>query len=508
LAGGAHSGGYLGDIRFYSGWGVGDSSKLRAVIDSGGRVGINDSLPDSTLTLKGSLDLQITGFGSGKVLTSSATGGASWQTPSGGGGSGISKLGSPAYGLTKTNDSTYILDTTIAASQIRLHNDSTTLATAINTKQNIITVLPIANGGTNNGSLSVTAGTIYYGDGTKLIGLAPGTANQVLHSGTTPVWKDTTAAGGGGAAPGNYGDVPINRNGAYATPGADSMIFNAGAGLSVKGSVTATTSFINANMTMYGYGIVASGSTYGIGIGGLRTISAANTNGVEIGRYNTSTISTYTGANINQNGTVFYANVNQSGTSSFTDLLIQRTNTTSGSGNQYLVDAQVGGISKIHIDTAGSITTLGTATIGNIPTGVSTDSQLVVHSGQVKEVASSYGTFLPTLTNTTNITSSSADTCTYSQQGNIVTVGFDLNWTPTGVTPTTTVLTFTLPISVRAGGFPFAYWANGTANCENGALSYAGTISATVSGTTVTLTALSPGSTPVDMKGTFQYRIN
>lgn len=56
----------------------------------------------------------------------------------------------------------------------------------------VIPVLPIKDGGTNNGSLSVTAGTIYYGDGTKLIGLAPGTANQVLHSGTTPSWKDTT----------------------------------------------------------------------------------------------------------------------------------------------------------------------------------------------------------------------------------------------------------------------------------------------------------------------------
>lgn len=59
-------------------------------------------------------------------------------------------------------------------------------------------VLPIANGGTNNGSLSVTAGSIYYGDGTKLIALAPGGVNQILHGGTTPSWKDTTASGGGG----------------------------------------------------------------------------------------------------------------------------------------------------------------------------------------------------------------------------------------------------------------------------------------------------------------------
>lgn len=55
--------------------------------------------------------------------------------------------------------------------------------------------LSIARGGTNNGSLSVTAGTIYYGDGTKLVGLAPGTAAQHLVGGTTPAWKDTTAAG-------------------------------------------------------------------------------------------------------------------------------------------------------------------------------------------------------------------------------------------------------------------------------------------------------------------------
>jgi hypothetical protein len=53
--------------------------------------------------------------------------------------------------------------------------------------------LPIANGGTNNGSLSVTAGTVYYGDGTKLVGLAPGTSGQVLQSqgSSAPQWAST-----------------------------------------------------------------------------------------------------------------------------------------------------------------------------------------------------------------------------------------------------------------------------------------------------------------------------
>lgn len=44
------------------------------------------------------------------------------------------------------------------------------------------TVLPIANGGTNNGSLGVTSGGIYYGDGSKLAQGSAGTSGQVLTS--------------------------------------------------------------------------------------------------------------------------------------------------------------------------------------------------------------------------------------------------------------------------------------------------------------------------------------
>lgn len=52
-------------------------------------------------------------------------------------------------------------------------------------------LLPIVNGGTNNASLSVVGGVIYYGEGTKITALANGTAGQTLKSqGTTlsPVW--------------------------------------------------------------------------------------------------------------------------------------------------------------------------------------------------------------------------------------------------------------------------------------------------------------------------------
>lgn len=56
-------------------------------------------------------------------------------------------------------------------------------------------VLPIANGGTNNGSLSVVSAVVYYGDGSKIVGLANGSSGQVLtSSGTTvaPTWTTPT----------------------------------------------------------------------------------------------------------------------------------------------------------------------------------------------------------------------------------------------------------------------------------------------------------------------------
>jgi hypothetical protein len=53
----------------------------------------------------------------------------------------------------------------------------------------------IANGGTNNASLAVTQGTVYYGDGTKLVGLAPGTSGRFLQTqgaSANPQWADVT----------------------------------------------------------------------------------------------------------------------------------------------------------------------------------------------------------------------------------------------------------------------------------------------------------------------------
>lgn len=59
--------------------------------------------------------------------------------------------------------------------------------------------LPIANGGTNNASLAVTAGGVVYTDGSKLMNVGAGTSGQVLTSAgaSAPTWA--AASGGGGS---------------------------------------------------------------------------------------------------------------------------------------------------------------------------------------------------------------------------------------------------------------------------------------------------------------------
>ena len=56
---------------------------------------------------------------------------------------------------------------------------------------------PIANGGTNNGSLAVTAGGVLYTDGTKIVNVGAGTTGQALLSqgASPPIWGTAGAVG-------------------------------------------------------------------------------------------------------------------------------------------------------------------------------------------------------------------------------------------------------------------------------------------------------------------------
>ena len=70
---------------------------------SGGAVGIGTTTPSEKLEVSGSIKMVDGTQGSGKVLTSDASGKASWQTPSGGGFAGAVNVSSTPYTITSSD---------------------------------------------------------------------------------------------------------------------------------------------------------------------------------------------------------------------------------------------------------------------------------------------------------------------------------------------------------------------------------------------------------------------
>ncbi len=101
--------------------------------------------------------------------------------------------------FTGTNTLTFLNKSTTATRYLSNQGTSNNPSwNQVNLANGVTGVLPIANGGTNNGSLTVTNQSLIYADGTKLVSLGVGTSRQKLGVvGGNLTWVDSTAAGGG-----------------------------------------------------------------------------------------------------------------------------------------------------------------------------------------------------------------------------------------------------------------------------------------------------------------------
>jgi hypothetical protein len=120
----------------------------------------------------------------------------------------------------------------------------------------------------------------------------------------------------------------------------------------------------------------------------------------------------------------------------------------------------------------------------------------------VNDTGLAHGTYTPTLTNATNVDSSTARLATYLRVGNSVTVSGQLDIDPT-MTATATLLGISLPI---ASNFSTAFQAGGTA-FATGITGMGGGIEADATNDRVSLKFISSDITNQTMAYTFTYQI-
>lgn len=160
--------------------------------------------------------------------------------------------GSSAASLVATSNSTL---TTLSA----LLLPTSQLSGTINLASQVSGVLPIANGGTNNGSLAITAGGTLYTDGTKLVNVGAGTSGQFLKSNgaSAPTWA-TPSAGSGGI----LCDLSVGPAQTYTTIGAALAAASSGQSICIQTGTYVENPIISIPLSIYGSGrgVIISGS--------------------------------------------------------------------------------------------------------------------------------------------------------------------------------------------------------------------------------------------------------
>lgn len=158
-----------------------------------------------------------------------------------------------------------------------------TNATGLPLTTGVTGTLPIANGGTNNPSLGVTAGAVVYTDGSKQMTTASGTSGQLLQSnGVSPPSWVTAPVGG-------FSNIQVfTSSGTFTTPSSTTKIKitvvggggNGGTPFTTPAVPTPTTSQGaggGAGATVIGVISVSSSTPYPVTVGGIAGTSSFST---------------------------------------------------------------------------------------------------------------------------------------------------------------------------------------------------------------------------------------
>lgn len=276
---------------------------------------------------------------------------------------------------------------------------------------NSFSSLTVANylANTSNESTSTTTAGLTFANSTAAT-VSVQTQNSSNLIGTFGEWNTTSGAA-------NFSAFKLGGQGVPGTTPSSKFV------ISLSQTTTSTPSYVDkftldnsGNLTITG-GMNASSYTGN----SLQTTSNGQTLSLQNSRTYSSAMNAITllGAAVtNSTGTFIGVNIaptyNQTSTAAATDLLINRTNTAIGSGNQYFIDGQVGNSSKFHVDYKGSIVSNGTLSFANPTAGtLGTDSILVHNSGgQVKVISA----------NSYSLVVASNDITAQTAAGNITTV--------------------------------------------------------------------------------------
>lgn len=237
-----------------------------------------------------------------------------------------------------------------------LPNASTTILTTN-------AVITIAQGGTNNASLSVAAGTVYYGDGTKLVGLGIGSAGEVLtvNSGATaPEWS---AIGGTGTVTSvSFTGGLISVANATTTPALTVAGTSGGIPYFSSSSTWASSAALAANAIVIGGGAGAAPSTTTTGTGVLTAL------GVNVG--SAGAFVTFNGAlGTPSSGTLTNTTGLPEGGLSLTDITTANTSTSAHGFFPKLTANSV-----YYVNNSGALTALTVGASGTVLTGNGTTS--------------------------------------------------------------------------------------------------------------------------------------